>query len=176
MKVVDLANAIYLEIGSPTDTSIPAIAFWLRGKIGWMNTTLYEDFFLDSALEIHNASRNNNEMSIEAASVLLQYYKVYDIELQIRKMMNALAMDGVLEVQDNLGGTSFKRVNRNEVAKTLVLIRKDEMQLLKDVINSYRSLTSQPSQVAGDDTMSGFSEPYPAYRPMWTRVSTYGKW
>ena len=33
MKVVDIADEVYRELGSPTDLSIPAIAFWLRTNI-----------------------------------------------------------------------------------------------------------------------------------------------
>jgi hypothetical protein len=174
MKVVDISTEIFIEIGSPTTTSVPAIAFWVRSKLGWLNATLYEDFFLDANSEVLNAYRDNSEISLEAVAVLVQLYKVYDLETQIRSMMNALAFNGIIEVQDNLGGTSFKRVNRNEIAKTLISLRKDEITLLKNMIDTYRSLTSQPSQVAGDDTQPGYNHPYAHYRPMFTRVLGYG--
>jgi len=177
MKVVDIATEVFIEAGSPTDTSIPAIAYWIRTKVGLLNTLLYEDLYVNNALEIINAKPTGElEISPELVSVMKQMYKVYDYELQVRLFRNSLAADGILEVTDNLGGTSFKRVNRNEIMKTLVLLRKDEYQYLQQMIDAYRSLTSAPSQVAGDDTISGYSEPYPAYRPMWTRVSTYGKY
>lgn len=177
MKVVDIANEIYIEQGSPSDTSIPAIAFWVRGKVGWMNAILYEGFFVDEASqEILNADKDNSPITLEAVAVLIQRYKVYDLEVQVRKMMNALASDGLLEVTDNLGGTSFKRVNRNEVAKTLISMRKDEILLLHDMIATYQSLTSQPQQVAGDDTQAGYSDMFPSYRPFWTRVGSYGRY
>jgi hypothetical protein len=174
MKVVDIANEIYLDAGSPTDTSIPAIAFWIRSKAGWLNTVLFEDFVVDdNTLELLNI--DGSEIRQEAIAVLKQLYLVHDLEGQIRKMTNALAADSILQVTDNLGGTSFTRVNRNEVAKTLILFRKDEIKLLNQMIDAYRSLTSQPQQVAGDDTQPGYSEVYPAYRPFWTRVG-YGRY
>lgn len=174
MKVVDIANYIYIEQGSPTSTSIPAIAYWIRNKVGWLNATLYEDFVVNATtFEIIN--EDGSEITPEAVAVLVQLYKVYDLEVQIRNMMNALAADGILQVVDNLGGTSFTRINRNEVAKTLIQVRKDEIKLLGNMISTYQSLTAQPQQVAGDDTQPGYNEMYPTYRPFWTRVGTFGR-
>ena len=174
MKVVDIANEIYIDAGSPSDTSIPAIAFWIRTKTGWLNTILYEDFVVNDGFEIINAT--GAEISPEAVSIVKQLYKLYDLEVQVRKMMNAIAADGILSVTDNLGGTSFTRVNRNEVAKTLIMLRKDENDLLQRMIDSYRSLMSQPSQVAGDDTTSGYTYNFPSYRPLWGRSNVYSKY
>lgn len=167
MKIVDIANEIYLEAGSPTDTSIPAIAFWIRSKAGLINTMLYEEMSVSPTLELVNS--NGTEITPEIVTIVKQFYKIYDLEVQIRKMMNALATDSILSVKDELGGTSFTRVNRNEIAKTLILVRKDEITLLNQMIDSYRSLTSQPSQVAGDDTMAGYTQAYPAYHPLMIR-------
>jgi hypothetical protein len=161
MKVVDIANEIYIEQGSPTTTSIPAIAYWVRAKAGLLNTMLYEDFVVNDGLEIING--DGSEIPTTVVSIVKQMYKVYDLEIQVRNLMNALASDGLIEVTDNLGGTSFKRVNRNEMAKTILQLRKDELKVLADLIDSYRSLTSQPSQVAGDDTTPGYHQLYPAY-------------
>ncbi len=167
MKVVDIANEIFIENGSSTTTSIPAIAFWIRGKVGWLNTVLFEDFYINPALEIFNA--DTGEISLEAVSVIKQSYRVYDLEVQIRTMTNALAADSILSVQDNLGGTSFTRVNRNEIAKTIVTIRKDELLYLNRMIDAYRSLKSTPSQVAGDDTVVGCGQGFPYYHPLSVR-------
>lgn len=169
MKVVDIANEIYIELGSPISTTIPAIAYWIRTKAGLLNTMLYEDYTIDPVtLEILNA--DGSEIRPEAVAIVKQMYRVYDLEIQVRILMNALANDSILRVQDNLGGTSFVRVNKNEMAKTFLQLRKDEAKLLQDMIDSYRSLTAQPSQVAGDDTVPGYTQPYPYYRPMFTRV------
>lgn len=177
MKVVDIANHIFIEVGEPTTTTIPAIAFWVRGKVGWLNAILYEGFYVDEATqEVLNADKGNAEISPEAVAVLIQNYKVYDLEGQIRNMLNAISLNGIIEVQDNLAGTSFKRINRSEVLKTLVQLKKDEVLLLHDMIATYQSLMSNPSQVAGDDTQPGYSELFPSYRPFWTRIGVYGRY
>lgn len=177
MKVVDIANHIFIEQGEPSDTSIPAIAFWVRSKVGWLNTILFEGFYVDDATqEVLNADKNNAEIPPEAVAVLIQYYKVYDLETQMRSTLTAINANGILEVTDNLGGTSFKRVNRSEVLKTLRQLKQDEVSLLKNMIASYASLVSMPSQVAGDDTQPGYSELYPSYRPFWTRIGMLGRY
>lgn len=162
MKIVDIANEIFIENGSPTTTSIPAIAFWIRAKVGWLNTMLFETLSVNPNYEISN---DNGEISLEIVSIIKQSYRVYDLEVQIRSMMNALATDSILSVKDNLGGTSFTRVNRNEIAKTLATIRKQESDFLQVMIDAYRSLMSAPSQVAGDDTLAGYSSGFPYYSP-----------
>ena len=43
MKVVDLANELLID-EMPQGTSISAVAHWIRGTIGYLNTMLYEDF------------------------------------------------------------------------------------------------------------------------------------
>ena len=169
MRIVDIANEIYIETGSPSTTTVPAIAFWLRAKAGYVNTVLYEDFVVDpTTLEIYN--NDGSEVPITVVSILKQLYKTYDIELQMRNLMNSLSNDAILEVKDNLGGTSFTRVNRNEIVKTLIQWRKDELHILDLMITSYRSLTSTPTQVAGDDTLPGYMDQYPSYRPLRTQV------
>ena len=37
MKIVDIADEIYRELGSISTLSIPAIAYWVRGNIGSLN-------------------------------------------------------------------------------------------------------------------------------------------
>lgn len=161
MKVVDIANEIFIEAGSPTDTSIPAIAFWIRGKVGAINNLLYESFVIDdTTLEIFKD--DGSEISPEAVAIIKQMYRLYDYELQIRSNMNALSTDSILRVEDQ--GSSVTKVNRNEVSKTLAAIRKDEQAAFNILINAYRNRVSTPSQVAGDDTTPGF------YPGSWTYV------
>lgn len=166
MKIVDIANEIFIENGSPTTTSVPAIAFWIRAKVGWLNTILFEDLYINEALELYNSS---GEVSLEIVSIIKQAYRVYDLEVQIRNFMNALANDSILSVSDNLGGTSFTRVNRNEISKTLVNLRGNETKFLQIMIDAYRSLKATPSQVAGDDTQAGSSNGFPYFHPLTVR-------
>lgn len=152
MKVVDIAQEIYIDAFEPSYTSVPAISFWIRGKIGAINNVLCEDFKIDDQGEVSNSS---GFISIDAVSVIKQYYRVYDLEHQINNHMNALAgNDTLIEVNDNFGGSSFRKVNRNEIAKNLASIRKDEINILNNLISAYKISRSVPNQVAGDDTQA----------------------
>lgn len=161
MKVVDIANEIYLENASPSDTSIPAIAYWLRSNVGKLNTVLYEDFYIDdTSLEILDASAV--EISYVAVAILKVMYKVYRIELDIRANLDAINANGILEANDE--GFSIKRINRSEVLKTLTSFKKDTLTELNNLIHNYRSLKGLPSQIAGDDTVAGiYPHNYNAY-------------
>ena len=60
MKVVDIADEVYRELGSPTDLSIPAIAFWLRTNIGSLNNHINTAFVINStSYEIEQDTTNS---------------------------------------------------------------------------------------------------------------------
>ena len=59
MKVVDIADEIYRGMGSPTETSVAAISYWLRSNIGTMNNHLNTIFGVDdTTLEINYTEEN----------------------------------------------------------------------------------------------------------------------
>jgi hypothetical protein len=162
MKVVDIATEIYINVGSPTSTSIPAIVYWIRSKVGTINNSLYEDFVIDPVTyEILDGS--GAEISADAVAIIQKFYEVYDLDVQIRTQMNALASDSLLEFTE-VDGSHFRRTNRNEISKTLASIKKDELQRLKDLINGYRIHKAVPAQVTGDDTVEGIFDPHTAFR------------
>src|SRR5438045_1373414 len=152
MKVVDIANEIYIDAGSPTSTSIPAIAFWIRGKVGELNNLIFEDFDIDDdTFEILDG--DGNEIPSEAVSIIKKMYKVYDFEVQIRSNMNSISTYSIIEVTDQ--GSSVRKINRNEVSKTFASLKSTEQQALKDLITAYRMRGASPTQVVGDDTIPG---------------------
>ena len=48
MKVVDIADELFNELGEPSTLSIPAITYWLRSNIGSLSNYLNEDFTVNS--------------------------------------------------------------------------------------------------------------------------------
>ena len=48
MKVVDIADEIFRELGEPTTLSIPAITYWIRSNVGQMNNLIHTSFFINS--------------------------------------------------------------------------------------------------------------------------------
>jgi hypothetical protein len=151
MRVVDIAQEIWQEIGNDTSTSLAAISYWIRGKVGAINNLLFEDFSINSDYEIVDG--DGSEISIDVASIIKQMYKVYDAEVQIRSNMTALSSNSVLEVEDN--GSRVKLSNKNEVSKTFVSIKNAEQENLKNLITAYRIKRASPTAVFGDDYING---------------------
>jgi hypothetical protein len=152
MKVVDIADEVFRELGSPTDLAITAIAFWVRTNIGELNNLLYSNFALNSTtLEIKDEC--DEEVSPEAVAVLKKMYYIHNYDLEIKKNLISISTDSIIEVSDQ--GSSVRKINRNEVSKTLSGLRKQEIDTLNRLVAAYRMRKSEPRQVAGDDTIAG---------------------
>lgn len=155
MKVVDIANEIYLENASPSDTSIPAIAFWIRANVGKLNTLIYEHFFIDpTTRDIHRCCGDQTfEIGSMGTAIIKLMFKVYRTDLDIRNMLNSVINDTILKATDQ--EFSIEKVNKSELLKTLTQFKKDTLKELQDLVHGYRSYHGEPSQVAGDDTIMG---------------------
>jgi hypothetical protein len=156
MKVIDVADEIYRELGSPTDTSLPSISFWIRSNIGALNNHINMEFIIDGAtLEVSYLDDNDEKvnLNIEEAAILKKMYLIYDYDNKLRTVTGAASWDSVLEIDD--GGTRVKKVNKSEIGKTLAQAKKEEVLQLNNLINSYKLRESKPRQVAGDDTIEG---------------------
>tara|TARA_Y100000401_G_C8307177_1_gene217623 strand:+ start:274 stop:792 length:519 start_codon:yes stop_codon:yes gene_type:complete len=160
MKVVDIADDIFRELGSPSTLSIPAIAFYVRGSVGSLNSYINTTFELNDALEIEetitytNGTTRTNEIGISEASILKKMYLVHFYDQKIRTNLTSLDSDTIVEVSDQ--GSSVRKVNKNEISKTLLSIRNQEYEGLQKLISQYKISQSSPHQVMGDDTVEGF--------------------
>ncbi len=156
MKIVNIANEIHAEINYDSSTSIAAISYWLRGQLGRINNLLFEDFVIEETSgQYEIVDGDNTEISQEAVSVLKSLYRVYDYGVSVRSTMNALTNDSLLEFTDNLQGSTVRRHNKGEQAKTFASLKAAEQENLNDLIGAYRMRNTEPSQTVGDDTWSG---------------------
>lgn len=155
MKVVDIADEIYREIGSPTDVSIASVSFWIRANIGTLNNSINTSFEIENVtLEIIQKEKEVRvEIGIEESSILKKMYLVHDYDRKLRTIIGAASWDAILEIND--AGTSIRKANKNEIGKTLAQAKKEELLQLNTLINAYKSRLSNPKQVAGDDTVEG---------------------
>jgi hypothetical protein len=160
MKVVDIADDVYRELGSPSSLSIPAIAFYLRGSVGALNSHINTEYVLNDDLEIEETITDNagstttTELGIAEAAILKRMYMVHFYDAKIRTNLTALDSDTIVEVTDQ--GSSVRKVNKNEISKTLLSIRNQEYEGLQKLISQYKISKSTPNQVAGDDTVLGY--------------------
>lgn len=148
MKIVDIAQEIYSELGNPSDMSIPPIASWLRANIGLLNTRINKSFTIsDADFELTPAIGLNEE-----AIFKLMYY-VHYFNFRFLASMGAASTDSVLEVSD--GGGTVRKINKNELSKTWLQGKKDATEALDKMIRDYLRNDVKPLQVAGDDTVAG---------------------
>ena len=47
MKIVEIADEIFRELGEPCTLSIPAIAYWLRSNVGELNNLIYTSYSIN---------------------------------------------------------------------------------------------------------------------------------
>ena len=196
MKIVDIADEIFRELGNPSTISIPAISFWIRSNVGELNNRINTTFkirdtnpdiyelsgsFVSPAYEPQafneatgalglSVSANNGTASTpaivaiqpEEASILKKMYIVHYYDQQIRSTVGAASTDPIIEVASD--GSRVRKINKNELSKTYIALKKEEYSELIDLINAYKLRKSSPVQVAGDDTVRGqYSIGYDGY-------------
>lgn len=154
MKVVDIAEEIYAELGQPSDLSIPAVTYWVRANVGTLNNRISTSFYVDeTTLEIKQYEKNDattKDISSEEGAILKKMYMLHFYDGKLRANLTTLGTDTVLSVSDD--GSSVTKVNRNEINKVVYQIRRQEALELDNLIASYKSSKSGPVQVAGNDT------------------------
>jgi len=146
--IASIAQEIFEELGEPSDFSIAAIAAWLRRNIGGLNNFLNESFSInDQGLEISPALNDIQKY------IFKKMYNVYYFDLKI-KSVGSLATTDFVTIKDDIA--SVQKINKNEVLKNYISIRKQEYDELRNLVYQYRNNESAPVQVAGDDTIPGF--------------------
>ena len=157
MKVVDIADEIFRELGEPTTLSIPAISYWLRSNVGQLNNYIHTEYLVNTSdLEIKTSE--GVEIAEEEKSILKKMYFIHFYDQKLRTHMNTLDTDTVISVRD--GDSSVTKVNRNEITRSISAGKNQEYSELRQMIQSYSTSKALPSQVAGDDTTSGASTKY----------------
>lgn len=150
MTVSGLATDIYTNIGSPTDITEAAIQYWLKTNVDSLNAKTFSSYVVTTG-EIFDSS--GGEISGCQMAVYKKMYEVYRWDTIIRQKLTALDTDSLLEVSDD-GGT-VRRVNKNEIIKTVKDLRSQDLQDLNFLIEDCNSLRGFPTAVHGDDTIAG---------------------
>ena len=159
MKVVDIADEIFRELGEPTSLSIPAISFWLRTNVGQLNNYIHTEYSVsETDLEIKDTSSPPVEIGDNEKTILKKMYFIHYYDQRLRTHMTTMDTDTILSVRD--GDSSVTKVNRNEVAKSIAAVKAQEYSELLKMIQAYVSNKAGPYQVAGDDTTNADSTKY----------------
>ena len=117
MKVIDIADELFNELGSPTTLSLPAITYWLRSNIGSLSNYLNEDFSLNNtSLEIEKAVNDEKgEIAEDEKDILKKMYHIHYYDILLRGTLSAAGTDSVVEIQSD--DTRVRRINKNELSK-----------------------------------------------------------
>ena len=158
MKIADIGNEIYMELGEPTSLSIPAIAFWLRTNIGNLNSRINTTYDIDpTTFEITPAVGHKEQ------DILKKLYMVHYYDAQLRSSLGAASTDTWVEISSD--GTSVRRVNKIQQSQTYQTAKKIELEELEKLVHSYKVSASAPIQVAGTDTTEGYYSPSSSVTP-----------
>ncbi len=169
MKVVDIAQEIYFDLGEPADLSIAAISYWVRANVGTLNNFLSENFGINENYEIVDLDNNNAEINIDAAAILKKMYMVHRYAVIIRSKLTAIDSSDIVSVSDQ--DTSVKRIDKTQVVRAVTAEKKQEDEELRNLINAYKTKKNAPGQVVGDDIVAGI---YPEGYPYERTGRTYG--
>ena len=133
--IFTLASGTWEEIGSPTSPSVNYISGWYTSaaSVGKLNTALNTCFSGVSGCIYP-------EIGDEEAAIYKELYKISYYDMKVAQATNSALSDSWLELKDDTA--SIKRHNKNEVAKTLISLRKDSYTNLKDLIFSYQQNNS----------------------------------
>lgn len=161
-KIIDISSDLYLEIGEPSNISVPYITSWLRANIGVLNNEIDTSYTIDpSTLEIL-PDLTDDESAILKQIFLIRYYAK-----EATRALQAAVNNDIIEVRE--GDATIRLHNKTETAKTYVQLRKDAETKLLDQVGKYRMNKSSPQQVVGDDGIPDYYDTealnqWPAYK------------
>jgi hypothetical protein len=156
MKVVDISDAIYRDLGEPSSLSIPAIAFWVRENVGSLNNAINTEFFIKfDSLEIQRKiDGHDTNIGIDEASILKKMFTVHYYDTKIRASVVAVETDSVVEVSSD--GMRVRKTSKTDIIRNLTSLKRLETEELNRMVAYYKVHKAIPRQVVGDDTVQGF--------------------
>lgn len=147
LTLSDIAEFTFEELNEASDISVTFISYWMRGKIGTLNNLLHTNF------ELTGDSLNfTPDITEEEASILQKMFEIYYYNKLVRTNLGAAANTPVTEISDS--GATIRLVNKNEISKVWLGLKRDAENQLKALITAYLSDQSTPLQISGDDVIS----------------------
>lgn len=154
MKVTNVADQIYRELGNPTDTSIPVISYWLQSNVGLLNSAINTAYTVNATtFEVEQVNPNDSsayeEMGEDEAAIFKLIYKIHYQDIQIRR--NNLNFSTQKAIRITSDGHTVQLMSPGEIGKSLYSYRKELGEELHKWVNWYRIAKSVPRQTVGDD-------------------------
>ncbi len=162
ISISDLSTQIWInELNQSDLVIVPEIAYWIRSKgVGMLNSLLYKSYSIDAdTLEI------TPDISLDEAAILSQLYVLKFIQLQIDNLIGASGLVNNQFIEWSEKGHTIRKINRNEISKSWIELKKQAKDNLEDLISSYKVNRSGPRQVVGIDCLFPI-----VYIPKYNRV------
>ncbi len=150
--IVDISDEIYSELGSPSDLSLPLISYWLQRNIGVLNSLIQTSYSILITNISPQSIEINPELGEDEKSIYKKAYYIYWYDKLIRANLGAANWDVALEVDSD--GATVKTVNKNEIAKTFLMLKKANQEELDELITGYYLNRTTPLAVAGSDDIA----------------------
>lgn len=128
MRINDIANEIFEELGEPEDITQTSIGLWLDANIGSINGLLYECFEIKGE-EIE--CFNNEAKSIFKLLYMKRYY--------LRQHSKNLGAGGVEWTMIREGDSLIRRASKTDIAKEYKRAADDIQKEIDDLVAAYRN-------------------------------------
>ena len=162
MLITDIAyNTWKNEMGEPENVSVPSISAYFRNNVYDLNNLLGTCFKLNTVqgstnyLEIIKGKDSKCLIDPEAASI---YKYLYLISYYTRLIRNFTGVGDInLIIQGSSDNGTVRFVDRGNLAKVYLQLRKDTESTMTRLVNKYKMHHQNAQQVTGDDI---FVKPY----------------
>lgn len=147
-----IAAEIFSELGSPCENTTTSISYWLRSRIGDLNTKIYTNFAAPTNGSTALSQTNDGVTSLMAEdekSIFKQIYFIKYYEKAIRDNLGAASLDPIQEISSD--GARIKKLNRNELSKSYLQLKQQAVDELNRLVADYKINHARATQVAGDD-------------------------
>lgn len=147
LSVTDIANNIWInELNQSSTVTIPEIAFWVRSNgIGSLNSLIYTSYTINS----DTLGIEPDTFGIDELAILGSLYMIKFFQTQSNSFLGASGVNDIIEYSSD--GTTIRRLNRGEQAKTFLQLKSQAQEYLTQLISSYKINRANPRQVVGVD-------------------------
>lgn len=137
------ASGIFESLGSPSGLGISVawISGWLAGNVGRLNVLIESNHQAISGFIVPPLC--NTEVAI--------YDEMFEHNYYTRLASNNLGASAYDWSEVSEEGSTVRRVSRNEVAKTYMLLAKNSDSNLAELVGHFRRNKAKPLSVTGDD-------------------------
>lgn len=151
MTLQDLAEELFYELSEPTDTSVPAILFWLTSNIGRLNNLLDTEYSIVS-------NEASPELGDSEGVIYKLLYMMHYYTRQINKNLGAAAYVSISEVKE--GNRTVKRTNKTEIAKNYRGVVTDLNDDLMAQVLNYKMNRADPASIIVDNPLAYDGYPF----------------